>query len=106
MVLQWFSTKKRKTLYYCGAEEMLRRACSRSPVARGDFQLKRILSFVFLSCLAAAAFASSSTMPDGTEFPMWENTLHFSKTYYVDCQARNADDSGLGTREHPFRTIN
>ncbi len=73
---------------------------------RGDFQLKRILSFVFLSCLAAAAFASNSTMPDGTEFPTWEKApLHFSKTYYVDCQAKNADDSGTGTREHPFRTI-
>ena len=45
-------------------------------------------------------------MPDGTEFPMWEQTLKFSKTYYVDCQARNADDSGPGTKDHPFRTIN
>ncbi|HWA95539.1 MAG TPA: right-handed parallel beta-helix repeat-containing protein [Terracidiphilus sp.] len=55
---------------------------------------------------ATAGFASSSRMPDGTEFPMWEKPLHFSKTYYVDCNAKNADDNGPGTKEHPFRTIN
>ena len=32
--------------------------------------------------------------------------MHFSKTYYVDCQAKNADDNGPGTKDHPFRTIN
>ena len=37
---------------------------------------------------------------------MWEVPLHFTKTYYVDCQAKNADDNGPGTQEHPFRTIN
>ena len=25
-------------------------------------------------------------MPDGTEFPVWEKPLHFTKTYYVDVQ--------------------
>jgi len=44
-------------------------------------------------------------MPDGSEFPLWEKPLHFSKTYYVDCQAKNADNNGPGTKEHPFRTI-
>jgi len=24
----------------------------------------------------------SSRLPDGTEFPMWEKPLHFTKTYY------------------------
>jgi parallel beta-helix repeat protein len=52
-----------------------------------------------------SAIASSTTLPDGSEFPMWEKPLHFSKTYYVDGQARNADDSGPGTQERPFRTI-
>ena len=37
---------------------------------------------------------------------MWEVPLHFTKTYYVDCQAKNADDNGPGTQERPFRTIN
>lgn len=45
-------------------------------------------------------------MPDGTQFPMWEKPLHFARTYYVDGQAKNADDSGSGTKEHPFKTIN
>src|SRR5579871_2305461 len=59
---------------------------------------------IFLA--AAAALASNSTLPDGTEFPMWEKPLHFSKTYYVDANAKNADDNGPGTQERPFRTIN
>ena len=45
-------------------------------------------------------------MPDGTEFPMWEKPLHFTKTYFVDKQVKNADDNGPGTKERPFRTIN
>jgi hypothetical protein len=55
---------------------------------------------------ATTAFADSSKMPDGTQFPMWEKASHFTKTYYVDIQAKNADDNGPGTKEHPFRTIN
>ena len=42
-----------------------------------------------LSVVAAAALASNATLPDGTEFPSWEKPLHFSKTYYVDGQAKN-----------------
>ena len=69
--------------------------------------MKRALLLLFcLSLFAATAFAGNATLPDGTEFPMWEKPLHFSKTYYVDCQAKNADDNGPGTKEHPFRTIN
>jgi hypothetical protein len=49
--------------------------------------------------------ASNATLPDGSEFPNWEKPLHFSKTYYVDGQSRNADDNGPGTQERPFRTI-
>jgi hypothetical protein len=69
--------------------------------------MKRAMSFALFFLLAAtAAFASSATLPDGAEFPTWEKTLHFSKTYYVDGQARNADDKGPGTKERPFHTIN
>ena len=60
----------------------------------------------FLLAAASTAAASSSTLPDGTEFPLWEKPLHFTKIYYVDGQAGSADDSGPGTQEHPFKTIN
>ena len=69
--------------------------------------MKRKLIFLLGCCLIAApAFASSATLPDGSEFPMWEKPLHFSKTYYVDGQAKNADDNGPGSKDRPFRTIN
>src|SRR5271166_2441638 len=54
---------------------------------------------------SAAAFADNSRMPDGTQFPMWEKPQHFTKTYYVDCNAKNAEDNGPGTKDHPFRTV-
>ncbi len=65
-----------------------------------------IFVFPLVFVAAAVAVASNSTLPDGTEFPSWEKALHFSKTYYVDGQAKNADDKGPGTKERPFRTIN
>jgi hypothetical protein len=52
------------------------------------------------------AAVSSSTLPDGTEFPMWEKPLQFTKTYYVDGQATTADDAGPGTQQRPFKSIN
>jgi hypothetical protein len=68
--------------------------------------MKRAHCSIFILLLAAAAaLASNSTLPDGTEFPAWEKALHFSKTYYVDGQAKNADDKGPGSKERPFRTI-
>jgi hypothetical protein len=54
----------------------------------------------------ADAGTSSSRMPDGTEFPRWEQPLSFSKTYYVNNTAPNADDNGPGDQARPFRTIN
>jgi hypothetical protein len=69
--------------------------------------MKRTPVLVLLLMMASAiAFGDNSTMPDGTQFPMWEKPLHFTKTYYVDGQAKNADDSGPGTKERPFKTIN
>lgn len=62
--------------------------------------------FLFSLIPAVATFASSATLPDGSEFPAWEKPLQFSKTYYVDGQAKNADDNGPGSQERPFRTIN
>src|SRR5690242_11056048 len=46
--------------------------------------------------------SSESRLPDGTEFPMWEQPLTFTKTYYVDNQSSEADDRGPGTKERPF----
>ncbi len=61
--------------------------------------MKRMLFLlVCLFAVAAAAYADNSTLPDGTQFPMWEKPLHFTKTYYVDVQAKNADDNGPGTQ--------
>jgi hypothetical protein len=54
----------------------------------------------------AAVRASSNRLPDGTEVQSWEKPLTFSKTYYVDGKAANADDNGPGSRERPFRTVN
>ena len=69
--------------------------------------MKRALFCAFALLVATtASLASNSLLPDGKEFPAWEKPLHFSKTYYVDGQAKNAEDSGPGTKERPFKTIN
>ena len=49
--------------------------------------------------------AADSRLPDGTQFASWEQPLTFSKTYYVDNNAPNADDNGPGDKARPFRTI-
>ena len=46
-----------------------------------------------------------SRLPDGTEFTFWEQSLSFSRTYYVDGSSSKSDDRGPGTRQRPFRTI-
>lgn len=64
----------------------------------------RLLALLLLT-ERSPIFADSSHLPDGTEFPSWEKPLHFTKTYYVDANAKNASDNGPGTKERPFRTI-
>ena len=49
---------------------------------------------------------ANSRLPDGTEFPRWEQKLTFSKTYYVNNSSPGADDNGPGDQARPFRTIN
>lgn len=46
-----------------------------------------------------------SRLPDGSEFPRWEQPLVFSKTYHVDNSSPHADDDGPGDNDRPFRTI-
>jgi hypothetical protein len=67
---------------------------------------RAFVALLFVLFVATTADADNSTMPDGIQFPLWEKPLHFTKSYYVDVQAKNADDSGPGTKEHPFKTIN
>ena len=67
----------------------------------------RVCAVVCASLIPLAGVrASSSRLPDGTEVQSWEKPLSFSKTYYVDGKAANAEDKGPGTRERPFRTVN
>ena len=47
---------------------------------RGPRMKRTTICALFFLISAAAGFASSATLPDGAEFPMWEKTLHFSKT--------------------------
>jgi len=63
------------------------------------------LSLALCGLLARIALASDSRLPDGTEFPFWEPTLKFSKTYYVDGASARGDDANPGTQTRPFRTI-
>ena len=48
---------------------------------------------------------TASLLPDGSEFPRWEQPLEFSRTYYVNNGASNANDNGPGDRTRPFKTI-
>ena len=68
--------------------------------------IRKFLPVFLLIMASAAAFGDNSTMPDGTQFAVWEKPMHFTRTYFVDGQAKNADDEGPGTKEHPFKTIN
>ena len=54
---------------------------------------------------AGAGDETSALLPDGSQFPRWEQPLTFSKTYYVNNTAPNADDNGPGDSARPFRTI-
>jgi len=72
---------------------------------QGNMHKLTILCILLTASVAASALASSATLPDGREFMFWEKPLHFALTYYVNNQAKNADDNGPGTEQRPFRTI-
>jgi hypothetical protein len=74
-------------------------------ISRGSARPIRWLACLLLGFTHLAA-ASDAQLPDGSQFVFWEQPLEFSKTYYVDGNAPNANDNGPGTREQPFRTIN
>lgn len=49
---------------------------------------------------------SAEILPSGERFPFWDDTTHYSKTYHVGRNNPAASDSGPGTAEQPFATIN
>ncbi|MEO8596928.1 MAG: right-handed parallel beta-helix repeat-containing protein [Candidatus Solibacter sp.] len=54
---------------------------------------------------SVSASRDASKLPDGTEVRAWDKAQQFTKTYYVDGNARTADDAGPGTKDRPFKTI-
>ncbi|HHZ92619.1 TPA: right-handed parallel beta-helix repeat-containing protein [Candidatus Poribacteria bacterium] len=44
-------------------------------------------------------------LPDGTEFPFWQDETEYRRMYYVDQQHPGASDGNSGTEEAPFLTI-
>ncbi len=44
-------------------------------------------------------------LPDGSQFPFWDCTTHFHKTWYVDQRHPAASDEGPGSAETPFQTV-
>ena len=58
-----------------------------------------------IGAMQAGGAREAARMPDGTEFPLWERPLQFSRTYYVEGNSPSANDSNPGTKERPFRTI-
>lgn len=56
--------------------------------------------------LNSADSSSADRLPDGTQYTSWEQPFTFTRTYYVDNQFAHASDSGDGTRDRPFKTIN
>src|SRR3954469_12985770 len=60
---------------------------------------------LLLALATSGNAATSSRLPDGTEFVFWEQPLTFTKTYYVDGASPRSDDRGPGSSQQPFRTI-
>jgi hypothetical protein len=81
------------------------KACLTKSVCAVAVYVICVLVLFFAQVALGQAQPDDSVLPDGTKFESWEQPLHFSKTYYVDGNAANADDSGPGTQQRPFRTI-
>ena len=47
-----------------------------------------------------------SLLPDGTQFPFWDDETKYSRAYHVAMQNPNASDENDGSEERPFLTIN
>jgi len=50
--------------------------------------------------------SASVALPDGQVYTTWEQSLKFSKTYYINQSHPSASDDNPGTKEKPFLTIN
>ena len=53
----------------------------------------------------SSAQGSPIILPDGTEFPIWQDETDYRTVYYVDQQHPLAADDNPGTEEAPFLTI-
>ena len=45
-------------------------------------------------------------LPNENEFAFWEDETIYTKTLYVDCNAKRNNSEGDGSLDHPFRSIN
>ncbi|MGC9348885.1 MAG: right-handed parallel beta-helix repeat-containing protein [Anaerolineae bacterium] len=48
----------------------------------------------------------SARLPDGRDFPMWEDETEYSRVLYVAQAHPNASDENPGTEDRPFETVN
>lgn len=47
----------------------------------------------------------AAVLPDGSEFPFWDDETRYAKTYHVACGHPRASDANPGTEDRPFATI-
>ena len=48
---------------------------------------------------------TSTTLPDGTQFELWQDATAYARTYWVDQKHLEASDDNPGTEARPFKTI-
>ena len=61
--------------------------------------------FTFIFCISLQSQPSNQNH-DWNNYPVWENTTHYSKTYVVNQRHPEASDNNPGTNDKPFLTIN
>jgi len=65
-----------------------------------------LLLFIGVAILLISAFSSTAKGQDWNQYQEWENTTEYSRTYVVDQKHPHASDTGEGSFNHPFKTIN
>lgn len=68
---------------------------------------KRLILYFLLMILSVSLKSQPiNNNYDWDNFPVWENTTKYSKTYFVDQKHPDASDSNPGTKDKPLLTIN